>query len=99
MYQHLTSWLCFLLLPSMAAALCSQDSITIQVRTDQYASETSWQLYNQNTSALVSSRSTFSNNTLHTDKICISSTDCYLFVINDTEGDGICCTRSEEHTS
>jgi hypothetical protein len=65
--------------------------VTLNLVTDNYASETSWELTDSfgNIIALNGSLSNASN---YTTEIEIPTSDeCYTFTINDTYGDGICC--------
>ena len=72
---------------------CYGDLITIDITTDNYPTETSWQLINQSgvVVASINSGDLTQANTSYTWSICPSGTDCYDFIIYDTYGDGICC--------
>ncbi len=70
-------------------ATCSGHDVSLSLTTDQYASETSWQILRSDGTTATSGRD-FQNSTLHTKTICLPSGD-YQFVINDSYGDGICC--------
>ena len=77
---------------------CYGDLITIDITfTDNYPTETSWQLINQSgvVVASISSGDLTQANSSYTWSICPSSTDCYDFIIYDTYGDGICCVVTE----
>lgn len=63
---------------------------TLSLITDNYGSETSWQITNNN-STIVSSGSNYSNNTNYSEAVCLDE-GTYTFTINDTYGDGICCS-------
>ena len=73
---------------------CYGDLITIDITTDNYPTETSWQLINQSgvVVASINSGDLTQANSSYSWSICPSSTDCYDFIIYDTYGDGICCS-------
>lgn len=65
--------------------------VTLNLVTDNYASETSWQLTDSFGNILALNGS-LSNASTYTTEIEIPTSDeCYTFTINDTYGDGICC--------
>lgn len=68
---------------------CINTEATINLTTDNYASETSWQLTDPNNGVVVSG-SNLSNNTDYEENLCLADGD-YTFQIDDTYGDGICC--------
>ncbi|KAF7772440.1 hypothetical protein PCIT_a2508 [Pseudoalteromonas citrea] len=68
---------------------CSNNELTVKLTTDKYASETSWKL-NTAQGHTVASGADFTNNTTHTETLCLTD-GMYNFVISDSYGDGICC--------
>ncbi|MHC4419825.1 MAG: hypothetical protein ACYS1E_04455, partial [Planctomycetota bacterium] len=64
--------------------------ITLEILTDNYGSETTWQLVEQGV-GVVASGGPYPNNTLLTVDVDVCSTSCYDFTIFDSYGDGICC--------
>jgi hypothetical protein len=64
--------------------------ITVEILTDNYGSETTWQLVEQGV-GVVASGGPYPNNTLITVDVDVCSTSCYDFTIFDSFGDGICC--------
>lgn len=72
------------------SATCSDNSTAVALTTDNYGSETSWQITNSQ-SAIVASGSGYANNSSYSETLCLVD-GSYLFTINDTYGDGICCT-------
>ena len=60
--------------------------ITLSLTTDQYASETSWELYNSS-GTLIESGGGYSNNTTNTEEFILDQ-DCYSFKLIDSYGDG-----------
>ena len=65
--------------------------VTLNLVTDNYASETSWQL-TDSSGYIVAQNGSLSNASTYSTEIEIPASDeCYTFTINDTYGDGICC--------
>ncbi|GIS08618.1 MAG: hypothetical protein CM15mP112_07300 [Flavobacteriales bacterium] len=73
---------------------CFGDLLTIDIQTDNYPEDISWQVVNQNGTiiASINPASLALANTLYTWDVCLSSTDCYDFTITDSYGDGLCCS-------
>ncbi|MBK6985860.1 MAG: hypothetical protein IPH32_14410 [Bacteroidetes bacterium] len=71
---------------------CPVGSIEVKVvlTTDNYAAETTWQLKDK-FGVVLMSNGVLTNSTTTTSTICVTSTGCLTFVINDSFGDGICC--------
>ena len=65
------------------------EKIKINIKTDNYANETSWQLVSENNDVILSGDS-LENNNLYKKEICLSS-GCYKLIMNDSYGDGFCC--------
>src|ERR1700741_1883774 len=66
-------------------------AIKIVLTTDNYASETSWQLKNS-LGTVYMTNATLTNATTFTSIACVPQNECINFVINDSYGDGICCS-------
>lgn len=66
--------------------------ITLVINTDNYGEETTWSL-TQSGGGVVATGGPYTNgvNEQIVQEICVQSGTCYTFVINDDEGDGICC--------
>ena len=65
--------------------------VTLNLVTDNYASETSWEL-SDSFGNIIALNGSLSNASTYTTEIEIPTSDeCYTFTINDTYGDGICC--------
>ncbi|MGK0306261.1 MAG: endonuclease I [Gammaproteobacteria bacterium] len=63
---------------------------TFNLTTDNYGSETSWSIVNSSSSTL-SSGSGYSSSTSYSEDVCLDDGD-YVFTIDDSYGDGICCS-------
>ncbi len=76
--------------PTAPAAL-----VTLELKTDNYCEETSWELRNS-ANTVVASFGPYTagqqDNTVFTYGWALNPNDCYTFTINDAYGDGICCT-------
>ncbi|MFB9188408.1 endonuclease [Vibrio ostreicida] len=68
---------------------CSENTLTVEILTDNYGNETSWILTNGSQQA-VSSGMGYASNTRYMNNVCASS-GRYVFEINDAYGDGLCC--------
>ncbi len=69
---------------------CTDNEVTLSLNTDQYGSETTWSIVNAGGST-VASGGPYGNNTSYTETACLPN-GCYDFIINDSYGDGICCS-------
>jgi endonuclease I len=58
--------------------------------TDNYGSETSWSIVNSSSSTLNSGQG-YSSYTSYSENVCLDDGD-YVFTIDDSYGDGICCS-------
>jgi len=67
-----------------------EESFVLDLVTDRYAEETSWELKNAETNALIQESSSLSEETTYEERICLQQ-GCYTFSITDDFGDGICC--------
>ena len=66
--------------------------VTVEVTTDQYASETSWDITNSAGQTVASGGPYSSANSVQTPvTTTLNINECYFFTIYDTYGDGICC--------
>ena len=75
-----------------SSVLAQGSWLDVQVQTDQYAGESSWQILND--SDIVAVSPPLQNNTLQNHMVFLPSGD-YKFVMMDAFGDGICCQFGE----
>ena len=69
-------------------------SFTVEILTDFYPGETTWTIANEATGTVAGSGGPYNTvSTLFSETICIPEDAC-LFTINDSFGDGICCSVS-----
>jgi hypothetical protein len=67
--------------------------VTLELKTDNYGSETTWKLYNGAGSLVAQDPpGNYANNTVYSYSWALGTNDCYTFKIYDAYGDGICCT-------
>ena len=73
---------------------CYSSVLTIDITTDNYSTETSWQLIDESGTiyASITAGDLTSANSSYSWDICLDDLSCYSFVISDTYGDGICCS-------
>ncbi|MEM7574634.1 MAG: S8 family serine peptidase [Bacteroidota bacterium] len=72
---------------------CNGTEVTLSITLDNYPEETSWVITNDGGS-VVASGGTYGSSpdgSTITESICLAD-DCYTFTINDSYGDGICCS-------
>ncbi|GAB4154156.1 MAG: hypothetical protein Tsb0033_01750 [Winogradskyella sp.] len=72
---------------------CTDNEVIITITFDNYPEETSWSLVNDS-GQTVASGGTYGNQpdgSTYTETLCLAD-DCYTFTINDSYGDGICCS-------
>jgi len=65
-------------------------SFFLSLLTDDYASETSWEVTDNNSGSVVLSGDSYVDDTLYEIDECVPY-GCYTFTILDSFGDGICC--------
>jgi hypothetical protein len=70
---------------------CEESQIDLAIMTDSYGYETSWEITDHNTGAVICSvpPNTYESNTLYNERCCIAYTDCVDFTMHDDYGDGI----------
>ncbi|WP_299128350.1 T9SS type A sorting domain-containing protein [uncultured Winogradskyella sp.] len=68
-------------------------NVIFNITTDNFASETTWQITNSNNTVIESGPTgSYFNNTTYQETIAIPTFgDCYTFTIFDSYADGICC--------
>ena len=72
-------------------------NININLITDNYADENSWKLLNQNNNVIDQGQNLL-NNTHYIYNYCLENS-CYKFIINDSYGDGFCCSYGNGNIS
>jgi len=67
------------------------DTVRVEILTDNYPGETSWQLTDANSAVVLSGGGYTGSGTTFTSEICVDDWTSLSFTINDSYGDGICC--------
>ena len=79
--------------PTSAPTPCNGIYVEVKVTTDNWPEETTWSLRNDCTTQVVATGGSYTAaNTLHSVKHCLPTAQ-YSFTINDSYGDGICCSE------
>ncbi|MFL5753884.1 MAG: hypothetical protein ACJ76F_10795, partial [Bacteroidia bacterium] len=90
--QLLSASLLFFLFIGASFAQCGpgQSLVSITLTTDNFPTETTWDLKDNN-GTLLASNGTLTAATTTTSTVCVNSSSCLTFTIHDSYGDGICC--------
>lgn len=86
--------LLFTMLMVACIGLFAQHTISISLTTDNYGSETTWQVQDLSTNSVLASGGPYTNGavtTIDIPDIDVDGSGCYVFTIYDSYGDGICC--------
>lgn len=84
--------------PTSSPTVCTGVYLTVNLLTDNFGSETSFELVNTETNEVVLAENAFQSSTFYTFEQCLSG-NCYEFTIDDSFGDGICCAYGEGYYS
>jgi hypothetical protein len=71
----------------------SSSQIKVAIRTDKSPAETSWTIKNSLNVVVANGGPYTLPNKLYQQTVTLPQADCYSFTINDTGGDGICCSN------
>lgn len=74
----------------MPAPQAATSTVDLEFRTDNYATETGWKLYNS-ASQIVQQSSGLTNNTTTNYSWTLNPNECYRLDVTDSYGDGFCC--------
>lgn len=80
----------------------SESTVIIEVLTDNYGYECSWEVTGNNGTTTYATGGTggvYANSTLYRDTVCVPSSSCTQFTIFDSFGDGICCAHGNGYFS
>ena len=67
-------------------------NISIDISTDGYGSETTWEVVAEDGSILGSGGPYSSNTTIPTEYVSVPASQCFEFILYDSFGDGMCCS-------
>ena len=70
-------------MPRDAAAQCPLATITVEINTDQWGDETSWEIYDQTALTLIASggNGLYNGNSSYTHQLCVDSGKGYFLMI------------------
>lgn len=71
-------------------------TVYLDLLTDNYGYETTWELYDEFGTIVYQSSGTYANNTQYNHTFNLTP-GCYNFVIHDDYGDGMCCSYGNGH--
>lgn len=75
------------------APVATSATFNLELRTDNYGSETTWKLYNSANQVLYQDPAgNYANNTTYNYWWNLNPNECYRLEVLDSYGDGICCT-------
>jgi V8-like Glu-specific endopeptidase len=82
--------------PTLAPTPCANPLFTLELLTDDYAGETSWELEDTTANSVIAETGiAYENNENYVEEACLSAGPCFTFSIFDSFGDGICCAWGE----
>ena len=81
------------LLFSFTTAPISTDQVKVAIRTDNSPTETTWAIKNSLNVVVASGGPYTDPNKLYMQTYTLPQADCYSFTINDSGGNGICCSN------
>lgn len=84
-YNHTFLLLLVVLISNLGIA---QHQLVVEVKTDKYADETSWKLFDTNHN-VIQENNILEDTTLHLDTINLDENKCYYWTIYDSYGDGM----------
>ena len=67
------------------------DTITLIINADNYPSETSWEVIDAGTNQIIASGGVNGAGQAFTEDICVNYGSCFILMVYDSWGDGICC--------
>jgi hypothetical protein len=70
-------------------------NVNLEIKTDQYPSETTWSITNSSGSVVFSGGPYSSTHSIVNIPVCLLQNTSYTFKINDAYGDGICCSYGQ----
>ena len=77
---------------TIIAGAMQTNLVTLELRTDNYGSETTWKLFGSNNQVIAQDPAgNYGNNITYTYDWTLNEEECYRFEIYDQYGDGICC--------
>lgn len=76
--------------PSDSSCDAGRTLFRLDLTTDQFGSETSWELRRNSDGASIQ-ESGYGNEQSYVEEVCLTTSECYTFTLYDSEDDGLCC--------
>lgn len=76
-------------------AILNGETAVLELLTDDYPTETTWELQDLNGLVIAEGGGYTDILTLYTETFCLDPEACYVFYMYDSFGDGICCSYGE----
>jgi len=78
-------------------AITTGTDLLVNIQFDEFPDETTWALLDDSENVLYEGGPYDDSyeNEIYTEAICLDSTACYVFVLRDSYGDGLCCQFGE----
>ena len=73
------------------SCILDSEDLTITILTDNYPGETTWEVTDASGTVVASGGPYAATATEYVEQVCIDA-GCYTFTINDSFGDGVCCS-------
>ncbi len=80
-------------LPAPNPPKCSTH--TVEIKTDNYPGDTSWKIVDQQENIVAEGSRYEEKKKLYTVDVCLTDGQNYEFRVNDSYGDGLCCSQGE----
>jgi len=78
--------------PTPSPTPCQGQELTVNILTDEYGSETTWDVLDVcDSNAMVGFGGGYEKKTRYIEKLCVKADNRYKFTIKDSYGDGLCC--------
>lgn len=82
-------------LPATLPGACSGPEFVLNLTTDAFGIDTSWDVFNTNNNSTFVTNSSLASNETYSFNKCLHPGGCYEFVIQDDWNDGICCQQGQ----
>ena len=66
--------------------------VRVEIKTDNYGSETSWEIRDEDNN-LIGSGGNYGNSQTYNTTVTLTEGKCYTFIAKDSYGDGMCCAE------
>jgi len=77
--------------PKMLICAANEKKIRVEIKTDNYGQDTSWEITNDRGTVVLKNDRTYKPNDEDTSEACLQDRKRYSLAVYDTYGDGMCC--------